>query len=87
LINGYGKYTWTNGKIYEGEWLENKMSGEGKMSWPDGKMYEGGFLLDKKHGKGKLTFPGGKTTEGTWSDGKLSRDPDSKRTTKQKPSD
>jgi hypothetical protein len=60
------------------------MSGQGRMSWPDGKMYEGGFLLDKKHGRGKLIFPDGKTTEGTWTEGKLSRDTEARRSTKQK---
>jgi hypothetical protein len=73
LINGFGKYVWTSGKVYEGDWLENKMSGQGKMCWPDGKVYEGGFLDDKRHGKAKLISSDGKVTEGVWNNGKIDK--------------
>ena len=26
-INGYGTYRWPDGKVYEGEWKDNKMNG------------------------------------------------------------
>ena len=29
--------------IYEGEFVDNKMSGKGKYSWPSGREYEGYF--------------------------------------------
>lgn len=88
MINGCGKYTWTNGKIYEGEWANNKMSGQGKMTWPDGKLYEGGFLKDKKHGQGKLIAKDGKVLEAEWEEGKCKAPAESnpRRSTKHKKS-
>jgi hypothetical protein len=26
VMNGYGKYTWSNGDIYEGDWVNGAMS-------------------------------------------------------------
>ena len=43
MRNGYGVYAWANGEIYEGEFVNNKMSGKGKYSWPSGREYEGYF--------------------------------------------
>lgn len=31
LPNGYGKYTWSNGEIYEGSWNNGKKEGDGKL--------------------------------------------------------
>lgn len=38
-MSGIGMYQWTDGKVYEGEWLKNKMYGKGVLKWPDGKEY------------------------------------------------
>ena len=42
-IYGKGKYTWTDGKKYDGQWVRNKMEGRGILHWPDGKYYDGEF--------------------------------------------
>ncbi len=44
-----GEYYWNDGRIYKGEWLNNKMHGRGSYSWKDGRIYEGEYLNDKKH--------------------------------------
>ena len=41
MKNGIGKFIWDDGKIYVGEWVDNKMEGEGCCKWPDGKIYYG----------------------------------------------
>jgi len=34
-IQGKGTYIWSDGKKYDGEWLNNKMHGQGHLIWPD----------------------------------------------------
>ena len=41
MKNGKGKLQFTDGSIYEGEYVNNEISGNGKYLWPDGKQYEG----------------------------------------------
>lgn len=65
---GRGKYTFADGRIYEGEWKDGKPNGIGKFTWPDGQFYEGDYIDNKKHGKGKMTWPDGRFYEGDWKD-------------------
>jgi hypothetical protein len=37
-----GKYTWSNGAVYEGAYADNKKQGQGKLTFPDKGVYEGG---------------------------------------------
>ena len=46
-IEGIGKYSWSDGRIYEGTWKFNKMHGKGKFTWSDGRCYEGDYHEDK----------------------------------------
>jgi hypothetical protein len=46
------KYCWADGRVYTGEWLNNKMHGHGEFRWPDGRKYTGYYKDDKKHGHG-----------------------------------
>lgn len=36
-----GLYIWSDGRQYEGEWLNNNMHGYGVYTWKDGRRYEG----------------------------------------------
>jgi hypothetical protein len=36
-----GKYIWSDGSYYEGDWHENKITGFGVYLWADGRRYEG----------------------------------------------
>ena len=49
-----GTYEWSDGRKYEGMWVDNKMHGLGRLQWPDGKCYEGNYKHDKKHGYGSF---------------------------------
>ena len=64
----YRKYTWPDGRVYEGDWLQDKRTGKGKMTWPDGSIYEGDWLDGEMNGKGKFTFASGRIYEGDFTD-------------------
>ena len=65
-----GRYIWTDGRIYEGEWMNQKLHGVGIYKWRDGKIYKGEYSNDKKHGFGIYTLQDGRTYEGWWCEGK-----------------
>jgi hypothetical protein len=46
---------WSDGRVYNGSWVESQMHGMGTLSWPDGRSYTGEFKNDKKHGFGVYT--------------------------------
>ncbi|CAD8123180.1 unnamed protein product [Paramecium sonneborni] len=68
------KYVWSDGRQYEGEWLNGSMDGNGIMNWPDGRKYEGQYSNDKKHGQGVLGWRNlvadGRKYSGQWEFGK-----------------
>lgn len=49
-MDGQGKLKWADKKLYEGQFVANKMQGKGKFTWPDNRVYEGEFKNDLKHG-------------------------------------
>ncbi len=40
-MQGKGKYTWANQNVYEGTFVQDKMSGFGKLIFANGDVYEG----------------------------------------------
>jgi hypothetical protein len=40
-FHGYGIYRWADGRVYYGEWKEDKHDGYGYTKYPDGKEYFG----------------------------------------------
>lgn len=40
-MHGRGVFTWLDGRIYNGEYFEDKKEGYGEFSWPDGRRYTG----------------------------------------------
>ena len=40
-MHGRGVFTWSDGKIYDGEDVDDKKEGYGVFKWPDGKLYMG----------------------------------------------
>jgi hypothetical protein len=59
----------SGGKIYEGQWKDNKMNGKGVFRWPDGRKYEGEFANDKRNGFGILELGDGRVYQGNFKDG------------------
>ncbi|XP_041003483.1 phosphatidylinositol 4-phosphate 5-kinase 2-like [Juglans microcarpa x Juglans regia] len=64
--HGAGKYLWSDGCMYEGEWKKGKASGKGKFSWPSGATYEGEFKLGRMEGYGTFIGIAGDTYKGSW---------------------
>ena len=69
-MHGQGKFTWDDGRIYEGEYVDDKKHGHGKFIWPDGKIYDGSWADGRQHGTGFYTSADGRTRQGEWIDGK-----------------
>lgn len=63
---GFGKYLWSDGCMYEGLWAKGKKSGQGKMSWPSGATYEGDFMAGYIHGVGVFTAVNSSIYKGSW---------------------
>ena len=59
-MNGYGKYTYSNGQIYEGNYVKGVKEGLGKLIYPNNKIYEGEFKNGKPRGEGTIYFEGKK---------------------------
>lgn len=66
IVNGVGKFTYENGNIYEGSWVNAKRTGRGKMTYKDGSTYEGGWNNDVKEGPGTETRVNGVRFVGIW---------------------
>ena len=39
-----GTYTWANGDVYTGAWVDGARTGEGTFTWSDGDVYTGAFV-------------------------------------------
>lgn len=66
LPHGNGKYTWSDGSVYEGDWIDGKMTGKGILIWPSGAKYEGEFSGNYLHGHGTFTKSNGCVYTGGW---------------------
>ena len=64
-----GKFTNSDGTIYEGQWEFRERNGQGTMSWPDGRKYVGEFKLGARTGQGTMTYPDGQKYSGEFKDG------------------
>jgi hypothetical protein len=40
-MHGKGRFTWPDGRKYEGEYQNDLKHGTGIFKWPDGRVYEG----------------------------------------------
>ena len=70
-MEGYGIYTWKDGRRYEGQYKEDKKHGYGIYIWADGRRYEGWWYKAKQFGLGKYIVPAdGRVRFGLWEDGK-----------------
>lgn len=64
--NGFGKKTFNEKDIYEGNFSVGLMSGKGTYTYANGNKYEGDFKSGYINGQGKLTFANGDVYEGTF---------------------
>ncbi|KAI4388060.1 hypothetical protein MLD38_000430 [Melastoma candidum] len=67
LPHGSGKYLWSDGCMYEGEWRRGKAWGKGRFSWPSGATFEGEFKSGRMDGFGTFVGSDGNSYRGSWS--------------------
>ena len=69
--NGYGTYTWADGRKYVGEWKNDKKHGQGTLTWAaSGSKYVGEFKDSARHGQGTYTWADGRKYVGEFKDNK-----------------
>jgi hypothetical protein len=51
LRTGKGKYTWSDGDVHEGDFVDGKRTGKGKYTFANGSVQEGDFVDGKFIGK------------------------------------
>lgn len=70
-VNGVGKFIYSDGGVYEGQFKNGVWDGEGTVKWPSGSSYKGGFYSGKKHGIGLYRYNTGDLFEGEYSYGNM----------------
>ena len=68
--NGPGIYRWSDGSIYEGDYLDDLRHGKGRFLWANGESYEGDYLNDERTGSGVYHWPDGSFYKGVFLAGK-----------------
>jgi hypothetical protein len=63
---GKGIVGFSNGNLYNGQWLDGCFDGYGEYVWADGRKYRGYFREGKMHGKGEFFWPDGRRFEGEY---------------------
>ncbi len=63
-LEGQGRMTWTNGDVYDGEFLAGLFHGKGKFVSGDSGTYKGDYVRGYMEGQGVLTYPNGTRYEG-----------------------
>lgn len=58
-MDGYGIYTWQDGRYYVGNYKNDKKEGYGVYRWADGRVYLGNWLQGKQDGIGTYVLPNG----------------------------
>lgn len=61
--HGYGTYTFSDGRSYQGQFVKGLREGQGVYKWPNGTVYDGEFKAGKQHGIAKFTQPNGGPTK------------------------
>ena len=70
-MEGMGIYIWNDGRMYQGQYKDDKKHGFGVYTWADRRSYEGYWHKGKQHGIGTYHVPkDGKKKFGLWEDGK-----------------
>ena len=69
---GIGKiqYNKEDGRIYNGNWIQDNKQGQGTMAYPDGSKYMGQWIDDKRNGPGAISYKNKDEYHGEWDDDK-----------------
>ncbi|KAL6517710.1 hypothetical protein OROMI_033411 [Orobanche minor] len=67
IAHGKGKYKWSDGTVYDGDWEEGRMTGKGKIFWPTSQTtYDGDFSAGYLNGFGTYIGSDGSIYKGSW---------------------
>ncbi len=66
---GEGTYTFADGEVYTGTFVNGQPQGHGHSVSPEGVIYDGQWADGVEHGHGRLTLPDGGVYEGDFLDG------------------
>ncbi|HQS56276.1 MAG TPA: hypothetical protein PLK14_14295, partial [Sediminibacterium sp.] len=69
--NGKGKFTWSNGDVYNGDWVNGVPQGKGEMTWQKKEYYIGDWVNGVRQGKGRSRDTEDRVREGDWVNGKF----------------
>lgn len=64
--NGTGKYRYSNGTVYTGQFANGQRSGNGKMVFANNNVYDGQFRVNRMNGNGTMTYANGDRYVGNW---------------------
>lgn len=67
--DGYGKYIYSNGYVYEGNFVKGLRVGLGKLATPVGDSYDGMWENDQFNGQGTYKWADGSKYTGEWKNG------------------
>ena len=67
--DGYGKYIYSNGYVYEGNFVKGLRVGLGKLNTPAGDAYDGMWVNDQFNGQGTYKWADGSKYTGEWKNG------------------
>lgn len=80
-MDGQGRFTWPDGRIYQGQYLNDKKHGYGVFNWyirinkivrQNNRMYRGQWKNGKQDGEGEFyTIKDKEWKKGIWVDGKM----------------
>jgi len=70
-VNGYGKFLYSNGTLYDGEWKQGQYDGIGKIKYPNESVYYGNFASGRENGSGYIVFPDGNKHKLKFAEGQL----------------
>lgn len=66
LRHGVGRQSFVDGRVYEGEFVDDRICGVGRMAYPDGGVYEGRMLGERREGRGVHRYADGGVYNGVW---------------------
>ena len=70
-MHGTGIFKWNDGRMYTGEFANDRKEGHGVLIWKDGRKYDGQWRNGKQDGFGFFTDENGGMKKGKWLEGKV----------------
>lgn len=69
MMHGKGTYKWLDGRLYHGNYVNDKKQGFGVYIWADGRAYVGHWDDGKQANERVYILPNGTVRKGTWENG------------------